>query len=69
MSPVKWMLVPVGGEYYDLDRNNRRILTSVSQVEAEKFVRGKMRPGDVIQKTEKDGYITPWKIRSRAGVR
>lgn len=64
MSPIKWMLTPVGGGYYDLDRNSRRILVSVSEAEAEKFVRGKRQPKDILQKTEKDGYIVAWKIKS-----
>ena len=67
MSKVKWMLTPVGGQYYDLDRNGRRILVSVSEAEAEKHVRGKRKSGDIFQRTEKDGYIVAWKIKAGRG--
>jgi hypothetical protein len=63
----KWMLTSVGGEYFDLDRNGRRLLVSVSEAEAQRYVVSKRRPGDILQKTDKDGYILPWNVRQRPG--
>lgn len=65
--PVKWMLTPVGGQYYDLDRNGRRVLVSVSEQEAERYVRGKSQTGQILQRTDTDGYIIPWRLKKRSG--
>ncbi len=67
MPLIKWMLTPVGGQYYDLDRNGRRVMVSVSEAEAERYVRSKSQTGQVLQRKDTDGYIIPWRLKKRSG--
>jgi hypothetical protein len=66
---VRWRVVDKGDGVFDVTRNNRRMIGSVSFDSAQDYLRRAGNPGEKFFLEESDGYLTPLVLSSRRQTR